>query len=218
MNRALVTFAVGGFQLLLELAQPGLEEYADRHHYTLITDPPAVLERPPSWHKITALMAALDEYEEALWVDCDTVIVDPTLDVADEIPPEAWQAITLHHTHEGEVPSAGVWYARQPLQPVLEAIWRHDEYLHHRWWEQAALQHLLGYTPNQLPVHLDRPNRPTELYRRTHWLGLEWNTLALPGHDLELTGLRIVHAAPGNPISTRAQVMRELITRAPANV
>jgi galactosyl transferase GMA12/MNN10 family len=206
VNRALVTFAVGGFQPLLELAQPGLEEYADRHGYTLLTDPPVVLARPPSWHKITTLLAALEDYEEALWIDCDTIIVDPSLDLADEIPPGAWQAITVHHTPEGEVPSAGVWYARQPLQPVLEAIWRHDEYLHHRWWEQAALQHLLGYTPNHLPVHLDHP---TEVYDRTHWLGLEWNTLAFPGQPVDPSA-RIVHAAAGHPIPVRAQLMTEL--------
>jgi hypothetical protein len=206
VSRALVTFAVTGFEPLLEIARPGFEEYADLHGYTLVADPPA-LERPPSWHKITCLLAALDEYEEALWVDCDVVVLDPELDLADEIPPGAWQAITVHHTPEGEVPSAGVWYVRQPLQPVLEAIWRHDEYLHHRWWEQAALQHLLGYTPNLLPVRLDRP---TEVYYRTHWLGLEWNALGFPGRDPDPPDARFVHAAPGASIQTRAQLMHDL--------
>jgi hypothetical protein len=206
VTRALVTFGVTGMEELLELAQPGLREYADRHGYTLLTEPPLALTRPPSWHKITVLLEALDEYDEALWVDCDVMIADSTLDLADEIPAESWQAITAHHTPEGEVPSAGVWYLRQPMQPVLEAIWRLDGYLHFKWWEQGALQELLGYTPHELPVHLERE---TELYRRTHWLGLEWHTLGFPGRPLD-PGARVVHCAPGNPISVRAQLMRDL--------
>ena len=206
MNRALVTFGVAGFEDLLKLAEPGLADYADRHGYTLHTQAPASLHRPPSWHKITVLLAALELYDEALWIDCDTVIVDPSVDLADEIPPAAWQAITVHHTPEGEVPSAGVWYVRQPAQPVLEAIWRLDQYLHFKWWEQGALQELLGYTPKELPVRLAEP---TDVYRHTHWLGLEWNALALPGHNLD-PDARIVHCAPGNPIPVRAQLMQHL--------
>jgi PAS domain-containing protein len=208
-DRALVTFGVTGFQELLELALPGMREYADRHGYTLLHEPPLALTRPPSWHKITALLEALDEYEEALWLDCDVVIVDGSHDLADEIPAGAWQAITLHQTGEGDVPSAGVWYLRQGMQPVLEAIWRLDRHLHHRWWEQAALQELLGYTPDRLPVTRETE---TDLYRRTHWLDQdEWNRLYFgPG---DLAGARFLHVGPGHPPGHRAQLMRELTAR-----
>jgi hypothetical protein len=148
------------------------------------------------------MLAALELYDEVLWVDCDTVVVDATVDLADEVPAGAWQAITRHSTPEGEVPSAGVWLARQPLHPVLEGIWRMTEYLHHRWWEQAALQQLLGYNPELIPVSL---GEPTELYWRTHWLDPdEWNALQ------PQPGSRIVHAAPGSTIGRRADVMRDL--------
>jgi hypothetical protein len=208
MNRALVTFGATGFQELLEIALPGFRDYADRHGYTLLTEAPPELSRPPSWHKITVLLWALEEYDEALWVDCDVIMAERDRDLADEIPPEAWQAITVHHTPEGEVPSAGVWYVRQSMQPVLEAIWRLDGYLHFKWWEQGALQELLGYTPNEVPVHQDHE---TELYRRTHWLGLEWNALYFGARDLD--GDRFLHCGPGAPASHRAHLMRELTAR-----
>jgi hypothetical protein len=207
-TRALVSFGVTGFAELLEIALPGFREYADRHGYTLLTEPPT-LTRPPSWHKISALLWALDEYDEALWVDCDVVILDPSVDLAAEIPKRAWQAITLHHTPEGEVPSAGVWYLRQGMQPVLEAIWKLEHHLHHRWWEQAGLQELLGYTPNEIPVHQDHE---TDLYRRTYWLDAqEWNGLHFGGPPA--VGARFLHVAPGAPAGHRAQLMRELTAR-----
>jgi hypothetical protein len=209
VSRALVTFGVNGFEELLELALPAFADYADRHGYTLIADPPDWLTRPASWHKIPALLNALDEHEAALWIDCDVVIADGSRDLADEIPPEAWQAITLHQTGEGDVPSAGVWYCRQPMQPVLEAIWRLEHHLHHRWWEQAALQELLGFTPDRLPVVQETD---TELYRRTHWLdAAEWNDLYFGPR--ELAGARFLHVAPGNALGVRAGLMRELTAR-----
>jgi hypothetical protein len=209
VNRALVSFAAGDFEPLLEIARPRFAQYADRHRYELITKPPALLLRPASWHKISVLLDVLEDYDEALWVDCDVVIVDASADLAGEVPAEAWQAITRHATAEGEVPSAGVWYLRQSMQPVLEAIWRLERYRHHRWWEQAALQKLLGYTPDRLPVRLERE---TDLYRRTHWLDNHWNALAFPGAEPD-PRTRIAHAAPGSPVDVRARLMQDLIER-----
>ena len=211
MSRALVSFGTGDFAELLELARPGLAEYADRHGYELLTRPPSLLLRPPSWHKITSLLDALEDYDEAVWVDCDVLILDPSEDLADETPDWAWQAITRHTTPEGEVPSCGVWYLRQPMQPVLEAVWRQTRYLHHRWWEQASLQALLCYTPDHLPVHQDHK---TELSDRTHWLGTEWNQLGFPD-QLPEPGTRFVHAAPGHPPWRRAELMRQLAALTP---
>jgi glycosyl transferase family (putative galactosyltransferase) len=206
MNRALVSFGVGDFAELLEISRPGLEAYADRHGYELHTRSPSMLLRPASWHKITSLLDLLEDYDEAVWVDCDCVIMEPGWDIADEVPDWAWHAITRHHTPEGEVPSCGVWYLRQPMQPVLEAIWRLTRYLNHRWWEQAALQQLLGYTPEHLPVHQDHQ---TELSDRTYWLDVEWNALAFPDRIPE-PGTRIAHCAPGHPVWRRADLMRQL--------
>jgi hypothetical protein len=208
-DRALVSFGTGDFAELLKISVPGLHDYACLHGYDLITRPPSMLLRPPSWHKITSLLDALEEYEEALWVDCDVVVVDPAWDLADDIPDQAWQGITRHQTGEGEVPSAGVWYVRQQMQPVLEAIWRLSKYTDHRWWEQAALQQLLGYTPEHLPVHQETE---TELSRHTYWLSLEWNALYLPGQEPDPLP-RFAHVAPGYPPHIRAALMRQLTNR-----
>jgi hypothetical protein len=92
------------------------------------------------------------------------------------------------------------------MQPVLEAVWRLSRYEHHRWWEQAALQQLLGYTPEQQPVHQEHQ---TELSDRTCWLDVEWNQLTFPGQMPE-PGTRFAHCAPGHPVDRRADLMRQL--------
>ena len=94
------------------------------------------------------------------------------------------------------------------MQPVLEAIWRLDRHLHHPWWEQAALQELLGFTPDRRPVVLETE---TELYRRTYWLDTAWNELYFGPR--ELGGARFLHVGPGSPPGARAGLMRELTAR-----
>jgi hypothetical protein len=207
VTRALVTFAVGEHERLLQLALPRMAEYADRHGYDLIAHPPRMLWRPPSWLKVAALLDALTHYDEALWIDCDVVIVDGELDVDDELHDDDVQALVRHHTPDGEVPNCGVWLVRQAMRPVLMQLWRMDRYLNHPWWEQAAMLDLLGYRHRRRPVELAEP---TDLYRRTHWLGLEWNSHEQNDRH---PSPRFAHATCGS-VDWREAVMRDHLTRA----
>lgn len=171
MNRALVTYATGEHEEFLEIALPSFHEFADRHDYDVVVAEPGPSTRPPSWLKVPALKAALEDgYEEAVWVDADIVIVDPTVDL--DVPDDAWQALVRHHTGDGEVPNCGVWVVRQPMIPVLDTIWAKTQYFHHGWWEQAAMLDLLGYKHEPRPATL---TEPTELYERTYWLDNGFN-------------------------------------------
>jgi hypothetical protein len=202
VSRALVTFATGDHARLLDLSLPGFVEYAHRHDYTLITRAPGILMRPASWYKVSALLDALDRYDEALWLDADVVICDTSRDLADEVPADAWQALVRHHTPDGQVPNGGVWYVRPQMRDTLRAIWKHDRYLNHGWWEQAALLDLLGYAHHNRPVRLVTPS---ELYEHTHWLDLTWNSHEQ--HDPHPRP-RFAHATHGT-LDWRAQVMRD---------
>jgi hypothetical protein len=202
MSRALVTFAVGPeYEAMQELALPTLERYAARHGWQLYTAPPHRYERPLSWLKLPAITEALEDHDEVLWLDADVIIVDGSLDLADAVPSRHWQALVAHHTGDGEVPNCGVWYLRPPMLPVLERLWDMTVYLHHGWWEQAALLELLGYRPDVRPVHLDDP---TVLYAATRWLDLEWNSHE--SSDRHPTP-RFAHATVGPP-GWRLEVLR----------
>lgn len=169
--RALVTLATGSHLELLEIALPSLHEFADRHGYDVIVAD-VDSRRPPSWRKVPALREALAEYEEALWLDADIVIVDPSDDL--DVPEHCSQALVRHHTGDGEVPNCGVWFVRRPMIPILDEIWSMTEFYDHGWWEQAAMLTLLGYRVDPRPTELVT-TEPTGLYRRTHWLDNSWN-------------------------------------------
>lgn len=205
MSRALVTFGDGPHEELLEIAMPSFEAFADRHGYEIVIpdfeDRPA---RPQSWWKVPALLAALDEFEEALWIDADCVIIDAADDI--EAPEEAWHAMARHETSDGLVPNCGVWLVRQPMRPFLRRIWTMTGYMEHGWWEQAALIELLGYSLIGRPI---RHETTTELYARTHWLDPGWN-----GHVNDRQRIERIRIAHATMFEDRAAVMRQWAEKA----
>lgn len=200
MSKALVTFATGPAKAQLEVSEPGFREYADRHGYEFRICEDIPTFRPPSWFKVLALRDALQEHDEALWLDADILILDGEQDIAEDVWPGAWQGLVVHHTPDGEVPNHGVWFVRRPMLPVLAEMWRMDEYTHHPWWEQAAGCELLGYDPLERPMEL---RYSTKLYARTAFLGTEWNS----HRDDEALEPRFWHASVRG--SDRAALMRE---------
>jgi len=217
--KALCTFAAGdGYRQLLDLTGPRMAAYATRHGYDLIQPEPGedlyeVLaeangDRPPSWMKIALANVLLNTYQQVLWLDADVVVCDDTLDVADQVADDAWQAMVAHHTGDGEVPNCGVWLLRPAMQPALRQVWTMSQYNHDGWYEQAAVVELLGY--ERAPARL---LEPTDLYRHTHWLPLEWNS-----HEQNdpHPSPRFAHATCGD-LAWREQVIRHHLERSPVN-
>lgn len=173
MTRAIVTLATGPHQALLEIALPTFDRFAQLHGYeVMVADVDDPTPRPPSWMKVPALLAALELHDEALWLDADTVIVDPELDLPVPGDDFWWQANVRHHTADGEVPNCGVWMVRKPMIPYLQRAWSMSQHRDHPWWEQGAICELLGYSPNTRPLF---QGPPTTLYDHTWWLEPAWN-------------------------------------------
>lgn len=185
-SRAIVTCATGNHEQLLDIAMPSFRAFAKQHGWTVLRADAPDSWRAPSWWKVPILREALTQYGEALWLDADTVIVDTSEDL--EAPDGCWQALVEHHTGDGKVPNCGVWLVRRPMIPIFDLLWQRRQYLHHGWWEQAALMSMMGYRVE----HPAGPAEPTELFGRTHFLDPGWNRHIW---DIQDTGrVRIQHA------------------------
>lgn len=170
--KALVTFGTGKSAELLEIALPSFKRFAKTHGYALKVYEPNQHEFWPwPWLKVACIQDALRTYDEALWVDSDIVITDPSRDIP--IGEKAWQALAVHHTQDGEVPNTGVWLCRKAMVDILVSMWRMQDYRHHPWWEQGALMELLGYDSWRRPTLF---HGPTDLYQHTTFLSTEWNS------------------------------------------
>jgi hypothetical protein len=212
--KALCSIGSGPHEALLEISRPTFAAYAARHGYELITSTESDPRRPAAWAKVPMLREALGPYELVVWIDADAVIVDGGADIADSLEPDRFLGLVRHG--EQRVPNTGVmlWRAGEPARELLRRVWDATRYIHHPWWENAALLDALGY---RLPGALE-PSRLRRLVARrrrfalarsspfmagTQFLPLEWNSVYLDRADAP----RIVHCV-GVPVEQRARDMR----------
>jgi hypothetical protein len=151
---------------------PLIEQYAVRHGMSFcFTNLEG--ERPASWQKVPFISKALQQFDVAVWIDADVVVMDPSENIAAQLRPGAWQGLVEHHTPSGKVPNCGVWVCTRAMLPTLADIWADGRHVHHGWWEQAAVLERMGYVVTDEPhATLDTP---TTLYEHTTFLAATWN-------------------------------------------
>lgn len=208
MNRAIVTYAEGAHEELLDVALPTYKAFADKHGYKLIIGT-QMSEFPPAWNKIPLLLEGLQHYDEVIWFDCDLVVVNSS----EDFPPMcdgAAHAMVRHFEDCSEVPNSGVWRLNRKARPLLEAIFRLEVFRDHGWWEQAALMTLMGYTvPPQGSSFNETKCRnvvKTEWYNQCQFMRLLWNSH--PNYRADSPN--IVHCSYPD-MQRRLEVMRALV-------
>jgi hypothetical protein len=220
--KALCSIGSGLHEELLEISRPTFAAYAERHGYELITSAARDPRRPPAWTKVPMLREALESFELVLWIDADAVIVDGREDIAAELEPDRFLGLVRHG--ERQVPNTGVmlWRAGDLAFDLLDRTWKATRFIHHPWWENAALLDALGYDlPGTLEPGLRgrahrlaarlrgreprqfASSRASPFAAGTQFLPLEWNSVYLDRAESP----RIVHCV-GVPVEQRARDMR----------
>jgi hypothetical protein len=222
VKKALCSIGAGPHAPLLELSRPTFAAFAERHGYELITSTERDPGRPPAWAKVPMLREALDAYDLVLWIDADAVIVDPERDIAGEL--ERDLGLVRHRRGDALVPNTGVMVMRSGAfaRDLLDELWAAKRFIHHPWWENAALLDALGYDlpeayepgmrgrARRIATRLRRrpPRtlaqvRPSPYLDGIQFLPDEWNGVYpdRPEH------LRIAHF-PGVPLEERMREMK----------
>ena len=207
LRRAICTLGVGPHRELLEITRPTLEQYALRHGYDLVarTETHRLRGRPLAWGKIPLVRELLDVYDLVVWVDADAVIVDHSIDIAATLRERRPMHLVSHMIEGTLVPNAGVFVMHRSRESVrlLERIWHETAYIHHRWWDNAALIAVVG-GDGDVGLTSARSRRLSS--RVLGSLGHRWNSIPVcPADDPA-----IVHFA-GTPFDVRLAAMRELV-------
>jgi galactosyl transferase GMA12/MNN10 family len=204
-DRALASLGTGAQERLLRLASRSFAPYARRHGYDLHLHSKIVApERPAPWSKIPILRDLVERYALVVWIDADAVIVDQRADIACELRADAFLYL-VEHTVRGEPrPNTGVMLLRggKRAAAFLDAVWELAEYAEHRWWENAAVCELLGYS-------VDPPARlaSTPWRDATRFMSRRWNWI----FDAPVKRARIRHF-PGFSLRTRELLMSGALT------
>ncbi len=174
-RKAIVSIGAGPQVRLLRLAARSFRPYAARHGYDLHLHEAAVEHtRPIPWSKVPLLRELNARYDTLVWLDADLVIVDGRRDIAEDLPGDKLLGLVRHQAKDGLMPNSGVMVLRcgSEADAFLANVWSQEDLIDHRWWENAAICRLLGYTLD--PV---APGPPTPLTARTHFLDARWNSI-----------------------------------------
>jgi hypothetical protein len=199
-RKALCSIGVGLHAEYLALTCPTFADYAERHGYDLhLRDALVAPERPAAWSKLALLRELQADYDALLWLDADAIVVAPDRDILDDLPAGRFLGLVEHRYDNERVPNTGVMIFRTgpTARAFLDAAWSRTRFLHHPWWDQAAVADVLGY---RCPAWLTggriwravfarlkfrygidplpaRPVRPSAFRDATQFLPGEWNVM-----------------------------------------
>ncbi len=168
--------------------------YATRHGYDVVVGDGQMPEpRQPAWAKVPLVRRLLDSYELVLWLDADTMILDCSRDIAEELDSESFQALVAHGHSDGGTPNTGVWLLRgnDRGRAFMDTVWNTTDFADELgWWENSAVIHLLGLSC-VWPPRLINPD--ADWLVGTQWLPDDWNRMT--NVDPDPGSARIHHLA-----------------------
>ena len=198
-RRVLCTAATGPHLELFDVTGPALRAYAERHGYELVTVHERLARgRPAAWDKVALLDSLLATNDLAVWIDADAMVRDGAPDIASALRPRRFMHLAVHHTAQGVIPNTGVLALRGggSSRAFLRAVWHERRFVHDRWWENAAINHLLGY--RSVPVAGVRRVVPSRWHAGVGILDRAWNSIP----EDPSTAPYITHY-PGIPLEER---------------
>ena len=160
----LIRQADGDYTELLRLTHALHEGYADRHgiDFWSVRGAPQ-LERASSWSKALLIRQALQlHYELVVWLDADTLIVDPSVDLREAMSEFEIVGMCKHPLPWGGRPwhyNAGVLFVRngEPARQFFREVWEAGP-LNHPWQEQYRMLELDQRSPGFVQAIDDRWN------------------------------------------------------------
>jgi len=153
-----------------------VELYCSRHGVDFVFEELISSGRAPSWFKLVALASCLATHDEALWLDADVIACEDAANIFDAVPDEAPAAACLVNPRNEESHfNCGVLLVRRAFLPVLVEAAMQDDLIHHRWWEQAAINRLafdrIFQLPDQWNVWSGTTSTATPMFRHACGLG-----------------------------------------------
>jgi hypothetical protein len=149
--KAIISFAHGDqWSAVSEKTWPRMESYAAKHGATFrCGDMARSNARPKAWMKLAYIAEMLVSHDEVLWLDADVLIADDSASIFDEFPVgENHHAMCLLEDLESKKHfNSGVWICRRGAIPMIVLAAMEDDVIHHKWWEQAAVERHLGEFP-----------------------------------------------------------------------
>ncbi|TXC92796.1 glycosyltransferase family 77 protein [Metabacillus litoralis] len=161
----------------LQIMKPTVEYYGKLHNIdTLFFTESFLTTKLAKKNKIFLLANLLKYYKTVMWMDSDTIIVNPKEDIRKELQSDHVVYMTSYFGRKPLFPNSGVIVAkRDPMTfEILEKVWNFKRKNKRGWWDQQGFLKLLGFK-NRL-VKILTYNGPTKYTPYIGSLDVKWNS------------------------------------------
>jgi len=146
----LTTFFDKNFQNIGNICLKSMKKYADKYGYDIRIMNDFKTNRPAPWFKIKIIEKLLNDkknYDFVFWIDADALFVRFDEDIGNEIIPNKDLYLVKHFIRGREVPNTGSFLIRNSewSKEFLKKVWSKKEFIYNKWWENGAVNYLLGY-------------------------------------------------------------------------
>jgi hypothetical protein len=175
----LCSLGIGEHAELLNIGKGQLCKWASYNRYqTDLRYESLDTKRPHAWSKVLLISELLNSNKFVIWVDADTVVVDPTHDISKLVCMKKPLAMVAHTYHDQWFPNTGVMAIRSTFftRRLFKTLWRMEQFTEHKWWENGALLDLLGFDVTREPLKRIKKDL---VGHRINWLSNSWNSMGL---------------------------------------
>ena len=146
----LTTYFDKNFEKIGNLCLKGMRKYAKKYGYDLRLFKEISSDRPPAWNKILITHLLFNDpknYDFVFWIDSDTLFWRFDEDIAGEIEDDKDFYLCRSNFSGKYLPLTGAYLIRNSkwAKNFLQDVWNLKKYTYHNWWENAAVDELLGY-------------------------------------------------------------------------
>lgn len=205
------------FAPLADISVRSLRHYCQRHGFSLTFQPLAEGDRSASWGKIPLIQGAFQKGAEFVWwVDADALVVDPSRSIREVIEPGKDCYFVQHDDGRRSNPNAGIMLLRNSpwMMDFLQRVWDLEVYVDHKWWENAAIIHLLSRDSFADEGITDDRDRVDDTYVK--WLDPAWNSIPYVQHGRFASPHPIINHYASLPFKYRLASMHRDFQRSPA--
>lgn len=131
------------FKLFGPKSEANKRAYCELHGYDFVCQTNKIdTGRPPSWQKLLLLQNVLSDGNWAFWIDADAIFTNFDIKLESLIQEAGSADFFIAKDRNGI--NAGVFGIRdcEWSSDFIRRCWEQEQFIDHRWWEQAAMMHL----------------------------------------------------------------------------
>ena len=145
MKILILTLADEPYWPIARISNPNKAAYAARHGYDFRAYSHSNdTRRPTSWSKLQLVANALEEYDWVFWTDADSLIMNSEMPLEYIIDK---YADMIAAADENGLNTGQFLASPRAFDILIQADVKDEEFMHHPWWEQAAIHAVLKENP-----------------------------------------------------------------------